>query len=105
MSRSPCCHSFLRSRHGHRIHRRSLRHRLTSSLGNNSFNQTPRIPTPLYYLHSELRGISVLTEELTSQYLAVKPHAILIEARADGDGGGGTKVTGIESNTDAVVDR
>ena len=39
------------------------------------------------------------------EYLAVKPHAILIEARADGDGGGGTQVIWIESNTDAIVDR
>lgn len=44
-------------------------------------------------------------EAEAGEYLAVKPHAILIKARADRDGGCGTKVTWIESDTDAIVDR
>lgn len=37
--------------------------------------------------------------------LAVKPHAVLIEGRADSDGGGGAEVIGIESDADTVIDR
>jgi len=36
---------------------------------------------------------------------AVEPHAVVGERRADGDGGGGAEVVGVESDADAVVDR
>ena len=37
-------------------------------------------------------------------YLAIKPHAILLEGRADSDGGGGAEMGRIKSNADAVID-
>lgn len=36
-------------------------------------------------------------------YLAIKPHPIAIEGGANGDGGSGREVVGIEGDADAIV--
>lgn len=36
--------------------------------------------------------------------VAVEPHAVVGEGRADGDGGGGAEMVGVEGDADAVVD-
>ena len=37
-------------------------------------------------------------------YLAIEPHTILLEAGARSNSGGGAEVTGIKSDTDALID-
>lgn len=38
-------------------------------------------------------------------YLAIEPHAILVESGTNSNSGGSAEVSGIESDTDTVINR